>query len=96
VVTLEIPRLDFVQVYVFNDVEIYLVRRHLLPQVIIHELLVGRVEAKSRRDMGGFVHLVPLIQGLQTGYRSYKNYQYIMGCAGLYTSSFQMHAIDIS
>jgi hypothetical protein len=57
-VTLEIPGLDFVQVDVFYDVEVYLVRRHLLPQVVVDEFLVGRVEAKSGRHMGGTVHLI--------------------------------------
>jgi hypothetical protein len=64
---LEIPGLDFVQVDVFYDVEVYLVRRHLLPQVVVDEFLVGRVEAKSRRHMGGTVILFTTSPG-ELGY----------------------------
>jgi hypothetical protein len=59
--TLEIPRLNFVQIDVFYDVEVDLVRRHLLPQVVVDEFLVGGVETESRGHMGESVHPIPLI-----------------------------------
>jgi hypothetical protein len=54
--TLEIPRLNFVQIDVFYDVKIDLVGRHLLPEVVVDEFLVGGVEAESRGDMRESVH----------------------------------------
>ena len=58
-ITLEIPRLNFVQIDDFYDVEVDLVRRHLLPQVVVDEFLVGGVETESRGHMGESVHPIP-------------------------------------
>lgn len=57
-ITLEIPGLDFVQVDVFYNVEVDFLRCHLLPQVVIDELLVSRVKAETRWHMGESVHLI--------------------------------------
>ena len=47
--TLENPWLDAVQVDVADDVEVDLLRGHLLPEVVADELLVGGVEPKPWR-----------------------------------------------
>lgn len=64
--TLEIPGLNFVQIDVFYDVKVDLVGRHLVPQVVIDQLLVGGVETESRGDMGESVH--PFDQRIPSNY----------------------------
>ena len=56
VLTLEIPGLNFVQIDVFYDVKVDLVERHLLPEVVVDEFLVGGVETESRGDMRERIH----------------------------------------
>lgn len=56
ILTLEIPRLNFVQIDVFYDVKVDLVGRHLLSQVVVDQFLVGGVETESRGDMRESVH----------------------------------------
>jgi len=48
--TLEIPWLNAVEVNVADDVEVDLLRGHLLPEVVADELLVRGVKPKTRRD----------------------------------------------
>ena len=48
--TLKIPWLYAVQVNVTDDVEVDLLRGHLLPEVVADELLVRGVKPEPRRD----------------------------------------------
>jgi hypothetical protein len=45
---LEIPGLDAVEIDVAYDVEVDPLGRHLLPEVVADELLVGGVEPEAR------------------------------------------------
>jgi hypothetical protein len=49
-VTLEIPWLYLVEIDIFDDVEVDPSGCHLLPEVVIHELFIGRVESETRRN----------------------------------------------
>ena len=56
--TLQIPRLNFVQVHIFYNIQIYLLHCYLFPKVVINEFLIGRVETKAGRNMCESVHLL--------------------------------------
>ena len=49
--TLEVPWLDFVEVDLSDYVEIDSLRLDFLLEVVIHELLVSRMESESWRDL---------------------------------------------
>lgn len=58
---MDVPRLEFVEVDVADDVEVDLVGGDLLAEVVVEELLLRGVEAEAGRDLGvaidGEVHV---------------------------------------
>jgi len=58
--TLQIPRLNFVQIHIFYNIQVYLLQCYLFPKVVINEFLIGRVETKAGRNMCESVHLLLL------------------------------------
>lgn len=49
--TLKIPWLDFVEIDVFDDVQIDTPVGNLPPEIIVDEFFVGRMESEARRNM---------------------------------------------
>ena len=54
--TLDVPRLELVEIDVGNDIQIDGVEGELLAEVVVEELLFGGMEAEAGRDLGVAIH----------------------------------------
>lgn len=63
IITLYIPWFELIEINVTDDVEVDLLIGHLLPQVVMQELLFGRVESEARWHPGLSVHRQAHVSG---------------------------------
>lgn len=54
--TLNVPRLQFVEIDVANDIEVDLLVGDLLAEVVLEKLLFSGVESEARRDLRLAIH----------------------------------------
>ena len=60
--TFEIPGLELIEINLPYDIKIYGLISNLLPQVVVEELLVGRMEAEAwwhRQWSTSWMHILP-------------------------------------